>query len=90
MESNLKLLAEVKDELLKARIAHEPMASGHEAHSVILEELEEYWQLVKVNPRKLISDELRAMRLKEMRKELIQVAAMAIRAIQDTLPEVDG
>lgn len=88
MQSNNRLLAEVKDELLKARIAHEPMHNAHEAHSVILEELDEYWELVKLNPNKLGSDERREDRLHCMRKELIQIAAMAIRAIQDTLPEV--
>jgi hypothetical protein len=88
VKNNKQLVEEVCDELVKARVAHDPMASGHEAYAVILEELDEYWEHVKTNPRKL-TDEARAHRLVEMRKELIQIAAMALRAIQDTLPEAE-
>jgi hypothetical protein len=84
--NNKLLVQEVCEELVKAKIAHEPMNSGHEAYAVILEELDEYWEHVKTNPRKL-TEEARLRRLIEMRKELIQIAAMALRAIQDTLPE---
>jgi hypothetical protein len=54
---------------------HGKLNSVHEAYGVILEELDEFW------------DEVRKKRenrsLASMRKELIQIAAMAIRTIHD-------
>jgi hypothetical protein len=72
----------VAAELGRAMIQHGPMHSAHEAYAVILEELEEFWWQVKINPKKL-SPEAQNDRLIEMRKELLQVAAMAVRAIVD-------
>lgn len=83
---NARLLEEIDNELARARKLHVPINSAHEAYAVILEELDEYWDHVKTNPRKL-SAEAQAKRLSEMRKELIQIAAMALRAITDTLPD---
>lgn len=68
---------------------HAPMNSHHEAHSVIEEEFDEYWDLVKLNPRKqmvhptkgtpLTVDEYKT----ELRLELVQTAAMCVRALHD-------
>jgi hypothetical protein len=72
----VSLLEEVGRELNRARQKHPVgMHSAHEAHSVILEELEEFWDQVKLQTNQRDP--------KEMRKELIQTAAMALRAIQD-------
>jgi hypothetical protein len=63
----------VADELMKARSKFGPMASTHEAYAVIKEEFDEFWEeMRKKNPD-----------LVNMRMELIQVAAMAIRAAVD-------
>lgn len=78
------LLNEVDEELKRAVSLHPALNSGHEAYSVILEELDEYWEHVKTNPRKL-TEQGKAQRLYEMRKELVQIAAMAMRAVLDTL-----
>jgi hypothetical protein len=61
---------------------HPPINTAHEAYAVIKEELDEFWELVKVNPNKLQSIE-RAERLDKMRKELTQTAAMCLRTMLD-------
>src|SRR5688572_9811957 len=63
----------VADELQRARAKFGPMASTHEAYAVIKEEFDEFWdEMRKKNPD-----------FSNMRDELIQVAAMAIRAAVD-------
>jgi hypothetical protein len=70
------ILSAVANELETAVKRYGPMTSPHEAYAVILEEVDEYWDEVKQKPN---------LRDKErMKRELIQVAAMAMRAIQDT------
>jgi glutamyl-tRNA reductase len=64
-------LREVQDELDRALRKHPKWASAHEGWAVILEEVEELWEEVKVRQAK--------RRPKKMRKEAIQVAAMALR-----------
>jgi hypothetical protein len=69
---------EVVEEVERATKLFGPHASPHEALAVIWEEFDEFKQQVfKYNLAK--GRDTRP----EMRKELIQVAAMAIRAIQD-------
>ena len=67
------VLVRVGDELRHARAKHGEMHSAHESYSVIKEELDEFWDEV----RKQKHDK------KEMANELIQVAAMAVRAVVD-------
>jgi 3-dehydroquinate synthase class II len=69
-------------EVERATRLHKGMNSQHEAYAVILEELEEFWDQVKINPKKLTEIQ-RTDRLLEMRKELIHTAAMCVRAIND-------
>jgi hypothetical protein len=76
------LAEQVEAETARARNLHAAMHSAHESYAVILEELDEYWELVKVNPKKLNETD-RAIRLEKMRKELMQVAAMCLRSIAD-------
>jgi hypothetical protein len=60
-------------ELKRARQHHGQLHGPHEGYAVILEELDELWDEVKKrNPD-----------LAAMRKEAIQVAAMAIRFVED-------
>jgi glutamyl-tRNA reductase len=68
-------IAAVAAELVHARSLHAPMNSAHEAYSVILEELEEFWEEVKKKRQSRDPE--------KMRRELIQIAAMAIRASSD-------
>ena len=69
------VLIEVSDELQTARQGHMPMHSAHEAYAVILEEVDELWDEVKKKRKD--------RNLQAMRAELIQVAAMAVRAVVD-------
>ena len=72
-----QIAGEVERELIRAKKLHPSrMHNPHEAHSVIQEEFEEFW------------DEVKAFNLPKgrdtrdkMREELIQLAAMAMRAI---------
>jgi hypothetical protein len=60
---------------------HAAMNSPHEAYAVLLEEVDEYWDEVKrYNPNKPGRDTR-----PRQREELIQIAAMAVRAIYDTI-----
>jgi|JI10StandDraft_1071094.scaffolds.fasta_scaffold10620_9 uncharacterized Zn finger protein (UPF0148 family) len=64
---------EVTSELKKAIAKHKSMNSAHEAYAVILEEVDEFWDEVKAQTL----DKAKA------KKELLQISAMAQRAILD-------
>ncbi len=66
-----EILREVATELVRARQQQAPMHSAHEGWAVIYEEVEELWHEVK-------SRERTAQAIEAMRKEAIQVAAMAV------------
>jgi hypothetical protein len=68
-------LHQVRQELRRAEGQHPPLHSAHEAIAVILEEFEEFKQ--EVWKRTDARDPVK------MRTELVQIAAMAIRAIED-------
>lgn len=68
-------LGDVAHEIDRARTVHPPLHSAHEAYAVILEELDEY----KAEVWRKSSERDRAA----MRRELVQLAAMAVRAIGD-------
>jgi hypothetical protein len=69
------IFSEVFNELQRARKLYTAFNSNHEGYGTILEELDELWDEIKKNkPRESTP---------EMRKEAIQVAAMAIRFIYD-------
>ena len=65
----------VHDELARARVAHGPIQTAHEGWAVIFEELDEFWDLVRL--KKEERDPA------EMLKELIQTAAMCQRTAED-------
>jgi hypothetical protein len=66
-------LDDVEQELDGAKRKFPPIHSLHEGYAVILEELDEFWEEAKQKTTN--KDRLRA--------ELIQVAAMAVRTIED-------
>lgn len=76
------IIDEVEVELRHAIADYEPNNSYHEGYAVILEELDELWSEIKMKPLYRNQEKLR--------REAIQVAAMAIRFILDTLPEQVG
>ena len=67
-----KYLEQVTAELHRATAAYGPFNSPHEGYGIIKEELDEFWDEVKTNnnPR--------------ARKEIVQVAAMALRYLIDS------
>ena len=66
-----------------------PLNSSHEGFAVLKEEVDELWDEVKSNPHKapgaIKDDPERNIRVhkERMRAEAIQVAAMALRFLQD-------
>jgi hypothetical protein len=70
------VLAAVRLELIHACEKFDPMASAHEGYAVILEELDELWELVK-RDRGRDSAAL---------AEAVQIAAMAVRYVIDLEP----
>lgn len=72
----------VKNELVRARAKHPSiMHSTHEAYGIILEEVDEFWDLCKQQYPK---DEFFIKEFKSsMLKELVQVAAMCQKAAED-------
>jgi len=70
---------EVEDELRRAQQLHPPAHSGHEGWAIIKEEMDELWEAVRLK-------QSTPGRTDKMRREAIQVAAMALRF----LIEMDG
>jgi cephalosporin-C deacetylase-like acetyl esterase len=76
------ILNDIRKEVERAVSLHGRLQSTHEAKAVIEEEFDEFWDEVKVNPKKL-SPEEQLKRTDHMYDELIQMAAMCVRTIQD-------
>lgn len=79
----------VRAEFDEANAKHKPMHSHHEARAVIEEEFDEYWDLVKLNPNKPMVHPTKGYiltpeeRNENLREELVQIAAMCVRALHD-------
>jgi len=71
----LKIMASIFVELQKAREQFKAFQSFHEAYAIIKEELDEFWDEVKEKPY--------VGRFENIQKELIQTAAMCVRALLD-------
>jgi hypothetical protein len=65
----------IRDELCRAMELWAPMQSAHEGYAVILEEMDELWEHVKMNQNR--------RDLGKMRTEAVQLAAMAARFVAD-------
>jgi hypothetical protein len=62
-------VAKVIDEMERARVRHKAFDSTHYGYAVTLEELDEAWDAIKHND------------LRDAKKEMIQVAACALRFV---------
>lgn len=71
---------QVLHEVARAKSKFLPFNSAHEGYAVLLEEVDELWDEVKKNQR--VRDKV------HMRKEAIQVAAMAVRFVMDVCDQV--
>lgn len=75
-------VAEVLEEVRNARVNWPRFNSAHEGFAILKEEVDELWDIVKVNQKK--------RDLVKMRAEAKQVAAMAIRFMGDCTDEING
>ena len=75
-------IALITEEAVGAMARHAPMSSPHEAYAVIMEEVCEFWD--EVMKRKSNREPVP----EAMRRELVQIAAMAVRALVDLRPEL--
>lgn len=73
--SNSDFLFDVAQELENARSKFPDIASLHEGYAIILEETDELWEQIRLKANKRDHD--------AMRKELVQIAAMAMRTAED-------
>jgi hypothetical protein len=71
--SKIEILQEVQNELDKATNKFGSFASAHEGYAVLLEEVDELWEEVKMRDKSVL----------RMQEEAIQIAAMAIRFVMD-------
>lgn len=79
LDRNLDLVIE---EVTNAIENWPAMNSAHEGYAVLLEEVEELWAHVKTNQKR--------RNIAEMKKEAIQVAAMALRFAYEVCDEERG
>lgn len=77
-----EIAEQIATEVRRAVQIHRGMTSLHESYAVILEELDEFWEQVKINPKKLNGED-QQRRMAILRNELIQTAAMCVRSIFD-------
>ena len=71
-----KIVEQVQEEILMAIESHSDFKNAHEGYAVLLEEVDELWENVKLKQGNPDRQEL-------MKNEAIQVAAMAIRFVHD-------
>jgi NTP pyrophosphatase (non-canonical NTP hydrolase) len=67
----------VKIEVEKARSKHKPINSVHEGYSVLLEEVDEFWEEVRKKTKERDPE--------HMLEELTQIGAMAQRCAEDVV-----
>jgi NTP pyrophosphatase (non-canonical NTP hydrolase) len=77
-----KLLKEIEAEVSFAREKFPPFNTAHEGYAVLLEEVDELWEHVKVKQGRRDVD--------KMRREAVQVAAMALRFALDICDDGRG
>ncbi len=75
-----RIFGDVNDELFRATGSFKPFHNAHEGYAVVKEEVDELWDAIKT---KGIAPEV-------IRKEAIQIAAMAIRFVLDVCDACPG
>ena len=73
------VVTDVEVELIQAMMYWPKFASAHEGYAILLEEVDELWDIVKLKP---VNRDVAAMRA-----EAVQIAAMALRFIIDCCEE---
>ncbi|MCK9592978.1 MAG: hypothetical protein M0Q91_13320 [Methanoregula sp.] len=75
--SNNKLIGLINAEYIKASSTHPKFNSSHEGYAILMEEIDELWDEIKKNPNR------HPEREENMKKEMIQCAAMCMRFLHD-------
>jgi hypothetical protein len=75
-----KAIALIINEFKRATSMYGAFNSAHEGYAALLEEVDELWDEVKKNPKKRDYE--------AMKKEAVQVGAMAFRFLVDVIEEV--
>jgi NTP pyrophosphatase (non-canonical NTP hydrolase) len=70
-----RIFEKVESEIMASTTLHKPFNSSHEGYAVLLEELDEVWEEIKKSKHYILSN--------EAKQELIQVAAVAMRMINE-------
>jgi len=78
----MSIFLEIQDEVNRATALWPPFNSAHEGFAVLMEEVDELWEHVKTNQKR--------RDIEAMRKEAIQVAAMAYRFAREVCDEGRG
>ncbi len=81
-EQRLDTLIVISNEVERSKMHGDSFASLHEAYAVILEELDEVWEIARMKKRDRDPHEIR--------KELVQLAAMAVKALESVDNFVGG
>lgn len=80
MNEKRNAVTDAKYEYVKASLHYGSFCSAHEGYAILLEEVEELWDAVKLKQSDLSRPE-------KMRKEATQIAAMALRFLHDVCGE---
>ena len=80
MKYEEKIIYEIRREFISATSKFGSFHNAHEGYAVLLEEVDELWENVKLNQKNKDRNRL-------IKEEAIQVAAMAIRLIYDCCKE---
>lgn len=70
-----EVLDAIAQEVARAEAKWPPMNSAHEGWAVLMEEVDELWEHVRMNQKR--------RDIEAMRKEALEVAAMAVRFVRD-------
>jgi hypothetical protein len=73
LEKLSTIFDEIDTELVRSNVHQEQFNSLHECHAVIAEELDELWDVVRMKRKDRSAEHIR--------KELVQLAAMAVKGI---------
>ena len=71
----------IRIEFLRATKQYGPMKSLHDGYAILLEEVDELWDAIKLKPEHF-------SKLPAIREEAVQVAAMAMRSLYDCCGEM--
>lgn len=76
----MKIYAQIQQEIDNSRSRHGEFTGSHEGYAVLLEEVDELWSEIKKRNRSFTA----------MKEECVQIAAMAVKFIEDICEKGNG